>query len=248
VKYTPQLATIPVVRSTSLPISEMFHSIQGEGRYAGTPAVFIRTKFCNLGCSWCDTRFTWDKDKIEAGEQIGCDEIADRAAKLIPAASRIEETHVVITGGEPMLHQGKLPSLAAELRQRGFVFLEIETNGTISPSMEVQAAISWWNCSPKLGNNNIARELNLVPEALHTINGTDRADFKFVVRSEEDIHEIERDFLPHISADGIYLMPEGFTQRKQLEMTPVVMELCRRYGYHFSPRLHVLAWGNERGR
>jgi 7-carboxy-7-deazaguanine synthase len=114
--------------------------------------------------------------------------------------------------------------------------------------MEVQAAISWWNCSPKLGNNNIARKLNLVPEALHTINDTDRADFKFVVRSEEDIHEIERDFLPHISADRVYLMPEGFTQRKQLEMTPVVMELCRRYGYHFSPRLHVLAWGNERGR
>ena len=119
-KYVPLLAAVPPLTDDSLPVSEMFHSLQGEGRFAGTPAVFIRTKFCNLGCSWCDTRFTWDKEKLEPGETLSGTDIAARAKGLVPASSGIEETHVVLTGGEPMLHQEKLPELIGRLEKEGF--------------------------------------------------------------------------------------------------------------------------------
>ena len=46
-----------------LPIVEKFHSLQGEGFYAGQSAFFLRLAGCNVGCSWCDTKYSWDKEK-----------------------------------------------------------------------------------------------------------------------------------------------------------------------------------------
>jgi organic radical activating enzyme len=232
-----------------LPVSEVFYSLQGEGRFAGVPAVFIRLKYCNLGCSWCDTRFTWEKGKIEEGGLYSASDLADRAADLITSSqATLKSVHVVLTGGEPMLHQDRLPAPVDELGKRGFRFFEIETNGMFVPSQEMVERISWWNCSPKLTNNGLAREVNIVPEALHAIAATSRADFKFVVQKRTDLDEIARDFAPLISAENIIVMPEGITPQSQLAVMPWLMEECSRRGYRFSPRLQVLAWGNQRGR
>ena len=248
-KYEPKLATILSSPDDQLPITELFYSVQGEGRFAGFPAVFVRLKFCNLGCSWCDTRFSWDKDRIEPGEQLTITEIADRAARLRPAAgTKPADVHVVLTGGEPMLHQAGIPRLVEAFRLHGFSFFEIETNGTIVPTDGMLEAISWWNCSPKLSNNSLSADVNLVPEALRRIASGGKADFKFVVRSEEDVLELVRTIQPHLPPGAIWLMPEGTTARRQLELTPEIMSLCVKYGYRFSPRLHILAWGNERAR
>ena len=90
--------------------------------------------------------------------------------------------------------------------------------------------------------------VNIVPEALHAIAATGRADFKFVVQKRDDIDEIIRDFVPIVGAENIILMPEGITPQSQLAVMPWLMEECSRQGFRFSPRLHVLAWGNQRGR
>ncbi len=247
--YHPKIAPWPEEFAGLLPVSEVFYSQQGEGRFAGVSAVFVRLKYCNLGCSWCDTRFTWEEGKIEQGALFSASDLADRAANLIASSETIpKNVHVVLTGGEPMLHQDRLPMLIEKLGGRGFHFFEIETNGMFVPSREMVKRISWWNCSPKLTNNGLARESNIVREALHAIAATDRADFKFVVQKRADLEEIARDFEPLIGAENIMLMPEGITPQSQLAAMPWLMEECSRRGYRFSPRLQVLAWGNQRGR
>jgi 7-carboxy-7-deazaguanine synthase len=247
--YRPKVAPWPSEFAGLLPVNEMFLSLQGEGRFAGVPAVFIRLKYCNLGCSWCDTRFTWENGKIEEGTLSSASDLAKRAEDLITSSQTTpNNVHVVLTGGEPMLHQDRLPMLIDELTKRGFQFIEIETNGMFVPNREMIERISWWNCSPKLTNNGLAREVNIVPEALYAIAATRRADFKFVVQKRAELDEIARDFVPLVGAENIILMPEGVTPQSQLTTMPWLMEECSRRGYRFSPRLQVLAWGNQRGR
>ncbi len=111
-------------------INEIFCSIQGEGRFTGTPSVFIRTSGCNLRCSFCDTRH-------EEGSEMSVPEIVQSASSYAPR-------HAVITGGEPSLQQ-ELPALVEALHDAGF-YVQIETNGTrLLPS-----TVDWVTCSPKV--------------------------------------------------------------------------------------------------
>src|ERR1700733_342651 len=77
---------------STMRISEIFYSVQGEGILAGVPSVFIRTSGCNLRCSWCDTPYTSWKPE---GEDLTLDAVIEQATAF-PTAR-----HIVITGGEP---------------------------------------------------------------------------------------------------------------------------------------------------
>ena len=100
-------------------VSEIFHSIQGEGKLAGVPSVFIRTSGCNLRCTWCDTPYTsWDAK----GRQMTVDQIAERVAGY-------DCKHVILTGGEPMI-AGGVEELSHRIRRSGH-HLTIETAATI---------------------------------------------------------------------------------------------------------------------
>ena len=102
-------------------ISEIFHSIQGEGLLAGVPSVFIRTSGCNLRCRWCDTPYaSWNPE----GEEMGLKVIMERV-------SGYDCRHVVLTGGEPMVASG-IRELAAALRSAG-MHITIETAATVPP-------------------------------------------------------------------------------------------------------------------
>lgn len=249
ITYQPLISPWPTEFGDKLPVSELFYSLQGEGRFAGWPAVFIRLKYCNLGCSWCDTRFTWDVDKIETGALMTAEQIGNKVMTLLPPDISPSRVHVVITGGEPMLHQDRIPSLVDELKKHGLSFFELETNGMFVPNDEMTSRISWWNCSPKLSNNGLPIEQNIVPEAIRAIASIGKVDFKFVVRNDDDINEIQTHYLPLIqNSSSIMLMAEGTTARKQIEMMPFVIEACMKHGFRFSPRLHILNWGNERGK
>jgi 7-carboxy-7-deazaguanine synthase len=230
-----------------LPVSEIFYSVQGEGRFAGCLAFFVRFSYCNLGCSWCDSRFSWEKGQIEDSILMTPDEIANQAVYHI-GQNKPESLHVVFTGGEPMLHQELIPDVIKALEGKGFSFFEIETNGTILPNSRMIQAISWWNCSPKLSNNGLPFEANFHPEVMQSLATTDKVDFKFVVESKEDIDEIERVYLPLIPVGSVMLMPEGSTCARHLELMSWVMDECKQKGFRFSTRLHILAWENERGR
>src|SRR2546426_10236001 len=74
-------------------VAELFYSIQGEGKLAGVPSVFVRASGCNLRCVWCDTPYaSWNPE----GEDVAVDQIVRRVGEF---GSR----HVVVTGGEPMI-------------------------------------------------------------------------------------------------------------------------------------------------
>lgn len=109
-------------------INEVFYSIQGEGFYAGTPAVFIRFSGCNLECSFCDTSH-------QAGEWYSDEE-------LLEQINQYPASHVVLTGGEPSLFVGE--EFIQKLKQAG-KYVAVETNGT-HPLPE---GIDWVTLSPK---------------------------------------------------------------------------------------------------
>jgi len=247
--YKPRIQNWNKNQSELIPLNEAFVSIQGEGRFAGHPALFLRFNYCNLGCAWCDTKFSWETGKFENGELISSTDLTKLALRLVSENSTTpENVHVVLTGGEPMLHQDNLPDLIAQMRQVGFTFFEIETNGTIVPSNPMVEAIDWWNCSPKLSNNGLILSENLVPPALRIISFTHKADFKFVISKAEDLDEIIVHYLPLVPHYSIMLMPEGFSRSRQLRQMPWVRAAAMRHGFRFSPRLHILKWGNERKR
>lgn len=112
-------------------VNEIFYSLQGEGHYTGTPAVFVRFAGCNLRCWFCDTDF-------EKGVEMSEDEIVE-------AVLQYPTRYVVITGGEPTLQI--TASLCDKLHAHG-LYLMMETNGT-RPLPE-GCQIDWITCSPKL--------------------------------------------------------------------------------------------------
>ena len=112
-------------------VNEIFYSLQGEGHYTGSPAVFVRFAGCNLRCWFCDTDF-------EKGDEMSEDEIVE-------AVLQYPTRYVVITGGEPTLQI--TASLCDKLHAHG-LYLMMETNGT-RPLPE-GCQIDWITCSPKL--------------------------------------------------------------------------------------------------
>ncbi len=244
---TPNRGPKPETYKSKLPVIETFLSIQGEGRWIGCPAVFIRLQYCNLGCDFCDSRYSWDEKDTNA--LLKPEEIANNLQALAPPTKWAGDIpHVVITGGEPLLHQDRLPLLIDRLKAKGYTYFEIETNGTIVPSQIMMDKISWWNCSPKLSNSEILEELRFNPKVVYTLSRLENADFKFVIKEQLDIEEIEKTFGSLIKTDRIMLMPEGTNRQIQTDRMNWLVEQCKSRGYRFTPRLHTLIWDNKKGK
>ena len=223
---------------------EIFHSIQGEGVTAGVSTVFLRLTTCNLSCTWCDTKYTWDWENYDFKKETSSMSSQDVQERVLA----FDCPHLVITGGEPLLQQVELAPLASSLARRG-LYCEVETNGTIAPRLEMAEAISQWNVSPKTDSSGNRRDRREVPETLMAFRELDNAYFKFVIVEPSDVEEVcglvERYGLP---ADRVLLMPEG-TNRQTIQKRGVwVAEACTRHGFRFSTRLHILLWGDQRGR
>jgi 7-carboxy-7-deazaguanine synthase len=104
-------------------ISEIYISRQGEGRLTGTPSIFVRTSGCNLRCDFCDTPFTsWNPEGIQQSVSEVVEAVVEASAGPLPARDDAEDgfdgpaTHVVLTGGEPMLAKG-VESLCEKLNR-----------------------------------------------------------------------------------------------------------------------------------
>lgn len=99
-------------------IIEMFYSIQGEGIHIGKPTFFIRTAVCNLRCSWCDTKYSWERGRETSVEEI------------LQEVERQRTRDVCLTGGEPLLWPDA-PDLVRALVDRGYRVV-VETSGSVS--------------------------------------------------------------------------------------------------------------------
>ncbi|HEV2054409.1 MAG TPA: 7-carboxy-7-deazaguanine synthase QueE [Methylomirabilota bacterium] len=215
-------------------VAEVFYSIQGEGTTAGRPAVFVRLQGCSVGCAWCDTKYSWDP---EAGRAVDLPALVDEAAAF-PCR------RAVVTGGEPLESSLFVPLLRG-LAGRSFV-IEVETSGIVPPPPSVDRAIQW-NVSVKLAGSGVDEGRRIRPEAIRGFLARD-AWWKFVVTDDADVSEVlrlaERFALPRAR---ILLQPEAVRREDLLERSPWVVEACKRHGFGFSPRLHVLLWGAKRG-
>ena len=223
---------------------EIFHSIQGEGVTAGTPTAFLRLAVCNLTCTWCDTKYTWDWERYNRSTEV----IEMTAEEVEERVVAFDTPHLVITGGEPMLQQRQLVPLTSALVKRGY-FCEVETNGTIVPEPEMATAVAQWNVSPKTASSGNRAEKREVPSAVEAFSGLDNAYFKFVIVEPTDVDEVRQLVDRYgVTADRVILMPEGVTATAIQERGKWVAEASVEHGFRFSTRLHITLWGDERGR
>lgn len=223
---------------------EIFFSVQGEGANIGKPAVFLRLALCNLKCIWCDTKYTWDWTTYNPEEQLVEMSLESVEQEIL----RHNCKYLVVTGGEPMIQQKPLIPLLHYLESKGF-FIEVETNGTIVPDPRLLNLVDHWSVSPKLRNSGNSQSLREVTECYRFFASITSSHFKYVIQSEDDLKEVQTlakkyDLVP----ERIILMPEAKSREELLEKSKWLVEVCKAQGYMFSTRLHILLWGNERGK
>jgi 7-carboxy-7-deazaguanine synthase len=234
-----------------LPVNELFYSLQGEGKLAGTPSVFVRTSGCNLRCWFCDSYHTsWEP--THAWHSI--DAIVDRVTDYDQAE------HVVLTGGEPLLHDESV-ELLNRLSDADY-HTTVETNGTIFH----ETAIDLVSISPKLASSTPTREkdpkgdgdwaerhesrrINI--EALCCLVESYEFQLKFVITDRDDMPEINslvdrlrESTTTAIRASDILLMPEGTSRGELAETRQLTAEVAMEHGYQYTPRLHVDLWND----
>jgi 7-carboxy-7-deazaguanine synthase len=225
-------------------IAEIFHSIQGEGLLAGVPSIFIRTSGCNLRCHWCDTPYaSWKPE----GPEMSIEEILKKLTEW-------NCHHVVLTGGEPMIAPD-LPELATALKKQR-KHITIETAGTILPN---SISCDLASISPKLSNSTPSPERDpawakkheatrLQPEVISEWIRKYPFQLKFVVSSELDLAEIKHllSRLPPVPLHQILLMPEGIDIKTLATRSLWLVDICKREGFRFCPRLHIELFGHTR--
>jgi 7-carboxy-7-deazaguanine synthase len=226
-------------------IAEIFHSIQGEGLLAGVPSIFIRTSGCNLRCHWCDTPYaSWKPE----GPEMSIEEILKKLTEW-------NCDHVVLTGGEPVIAPD-LPELATALKKQK-KHITIETAGTLLPN---RIPCDLASISPKLSNSTPSPERDpawakkhdstrLQPEVISEWILQYPVQLKFVVSSENDLAEIKHllSRLPPVPLDQILLMPEGIDVKTLATRSPWLVDICKREGFRFCPRLQIELFGHTRG-
>jgi organic radical activating enzyme len=162
-----------------LPLVEDFYTIQGEGFHAGKPAYFIRLGGCDVGCRWCDAKYTWNPKIFPP---VDVDVVVERAKECAAQA-------IVITGGEPLLYP--LDVLTSRLRDEGLeIFLE--TSGTHPFSGE----FDWVCLSPKRQQPPLAEAFGRAHE------------LKVIIQTEEDFAWAEENARRVGRYCRLYLQPE----------------------------------------
>lgn len=172
--------------SLALPVNEVFETIQGEGFHTGVPSIFVRLQGCDVGCSWCDTKHTWqvlESDRVQPDLIIGASGDTARWAMLTPNQlleqfkTRYQAKHIVITGGEPCIYD--LHELTNVLIAAGYS-VQIETSGTYPVNA---AAKAWVTVSPKV---DMKGGKVVIEQALHRAN-----EIKHPVARERDLTNLK---------------------------------------------------------
>jgi organic radical activating enzyme len=187
-------STLPI-KLIALPVMEHFYTLQGEGYHQGRAAYFIRLGGCDVGCVWCDVKESWDASKhplLQIENLV--DEVKKTAAEM-----------VVITGGEPLLHN--LDELTTALQSAG-----LQTNIETSGSSPLSGSWNWICLSPKKFKEPL-------PEVIAAAN-----ELKIIVYNRSDFAWAEK-FAALVPANcKLYLQPEW---SKAAQVTPLIVEYIK---------------------
>lgn len=216
-------------------VNEIFYSLQGEGRLAGVPSVFVRLAGCPLRCSWCDTRYAWDDT---AGEEMACDTI-------LAAVGAYPTHYAVVTGGEPMVHPGVEDLLSALAGRRGHVTVE-----TAGLKFLPDQPVDLMSISPKLSNSGAGGLAEAYLDVIGQLMAAYDYQLKFVVDTPQDLGEIATvlEQLETVDPYKVYLMPQATQPGEYLEKSRWLADYCKQTGFCFGPRLHIMLWGNQKGK
>lgn len=164
------------MNGTFLPLVEDFFSIQGEGFHTGKAAYLIRLGGCDVGCSWCDTRFSWDPEHFP---MVKTDAIIDRAI-------RSGTDSVLVTGGEPLMWN--LGYLCSVLKSK-YIKTFIETSG----AYQLSGKWDWICLSPKTNMPPVSEICNKADELKVIIEN--RNDFEWAEEYRRKVSKKCRLFL-----------------------------------------------------
>jgi len=212
-------------------INELFETLQGEGSFTGQPSIFIRLQGCPVGCSWCDTKHTWDielDDQVTPVEMLAKKEETSKWANYTPAEilvlfkeKQFRAKHVVVTGGEPCMVD--LTPLCELLEQQGYS-TQIETSGTFEI---ITTDKCWVTVSPKI---NMRGGYEVLASAMNRAN-----EIKHPVATEQHVDDLKILLAKHhIENTPIYLQPISQKQRA----TELAIETCIANNWRLSVQVH----------
>ena len=217
--------------STQYKINELFETIQGEGAFTGQPSIFVRLQGCPVGCSWCDTKHTWEINladevdhKIMMNKSVESDHWASLSANdfiTIFKEKNYQAKHIVITGGEPCMVD--LTSLCQTFEAQGYS-CQIETSGTF----EVKTTEKCWvTVSPKV---NMKGGYKILSSAMHRAN-----EIKHPVATEQHVDDLKALLKEHhVSDKPIYLQPISQKERA----TELAIKTCIENNWRLSIQVH----------
>ena len=246
---------------------EHFYSIQGEGKYVGTPSVFFRFGGCNMKCEGFGC-----KEKAEDGaEVLGCDTVyavnkehfshnwapISRAEELLAVLELYElpnAVDIVLTGGEPLIYASDaiFVEFLEALVKRGHQ-ITFETNASLNIDFEKYSVYRecYFALSVKLSNSGEPLSKRVRGDIIYNIasNAKD-AFFKFSIDAESitlGLEEELSEILLHSPKTKVYCMPVGGTQEEVEKNSEPLIEFCKAKGYNFSDRLHIRIWDANKG-
>lgn len=209
-------------------ISEIFHSIEGEGIAIGRPEVFIRFSGCNLRCRWCDTRYA-----LGRGTEMSVGEVTGEVSKH-PCKS------VSVTGGEPLLQREELFEIIQRLKKMGY-WIQINTNGTILDEaiFKLTDLISM-DC--KCPSSGMKSDLEVVRRTKELFDS--KTQFKFVVSNKKD-YEYAKETHFSLNAANVVFQPEWNNR----EFTKRLVNLVKKDNAKVRVILQQqkIIWGTRRG-
>ncbi len=246
---------------------EHFYSIQGEGKYLGTPSLFFRFGGCNMKCEG----FGCTETSADGVEVLGCDTVyavdkkhfgstwqeidsLDELVRVYNSYTLPIKADIVLTGGEPLIYANDelFVSFIEFLQGKGHR-VTFETNGAINVDFEKYRVYQrcTFALSVKLSNSAEAESKRINPNAIQNIaTYSQDAFFKFTVDRESlekgvdtEIHEITK-FAPSIS---VYCMPKGGSKSELEYHSEAVIDYCKSKGYVYSDRLHIRLWDQNKG-
>lgn len=215
-----------------LAVTSHFYTIQGEGPYAGRPALFIRLAGCNLACHFCDTEFEKHADEPQTYQAV--------IAEIIQAYSKEQRKFVVLTGGEPLRQDPT--KLIDMLLTYGTDLVQIETAGTVFPS----------GISDFIDRGRVVLVCSPKTPSIHPRVKDECHHWKYIVKAGEMSH---LDGLPTMStqilgkeqnlyrAEGgtVWLSPcDEYDPVKNKANQDEAVKLCLQYGYRLSLQMHKI--------
>ncbi len=215
------------IAPTSLRVTEIFLSLQGESTLVGMPTVFVRLTGCPLRCTWCDTAYAF-----KGGEWIEQDQIYDRIREY-------GVKQVTITGGEP-LAQKSVHELLRRLCDQGLV-VSLETGGSLSVEQVDPRVIKVLDIKPP-GSGEVNRNRF---ENIQYLNPKDQLKFVLLNRADyEWAKGIMSQYLMNTQAEILFSAVHG--ELSSHHLADWILE--DRLSVRLQIQLHKYLWGNERGR